>query len=132
MQLFNKTITLLNRCLENDFNDKFYITKINNVCCQINIASDNNSTDSSVSSKCSIFINEKTLPKKYLLPKQWLSLNDKSEFLTFKDDDYIVFGEISEKNIMDINEIYDKYDNVFKIFSYSYFDLLKSFQIKAL
>jgi hypothetical protein len=131
-QMFNKTITLLNRFQQDGFDDAYYITKISNVCAQIHVASNNNATNSSDSSRCSLFINNSALPKSWLPPKLWIASEQKSLNLTFKDDDYIVVGDITEQSVTDIDSLYDKYDYVFKIYSYAYFELLKSFQIKAL
>lgn len=132
IKLFNKTITLLNRFQQDGLDDTYYITKLNNVCAQVHIASNNNVTNSTDASKCSLFINNSSLPKGWMAPKQWIASNQKATHLTFKDDDYIVVGDISEQTVTDIDSIYDKYDYVFKIYSHVYFDLLKSFQIKAL
>lgn len=132
ISIFNKTITLLNRFPDSEFSDTFYITKINNCCAQVHIASNNNMTNSSDNSKCSLFIKKSSISKPYLKPKDWLASQYKSSNMTFKDDDYVVIGSISESSVTDINAIYDKYDNVFKIYSYAYFNLLDSFQIKAL
>ena len=131
IKMFNKTITLLNRFQQDGFDDTYYITKLNNVCAQVHIASNNNATNSTDASKCSLFIKKGSLHKSYLEPKKWIDSNNKSSYLTFKDDDYVVIGDISEQTVTDINTIYDKYDNVFKILSSSYFDILNSFQIKA-
>lgn len=131
-QMFNRTITLLNRFQQDGLDDTFYISKISNVCAQIHNTSNNNATNSSDSSKCSLFINNSSLPKSWLPPKLWIASEEKSLNLTFKDDDYIIVGDITEQSVTDINSLYDKYDYVFKIYSYAYFDLLKSFQIKAL
>jgi hypothetical protein len=78
-----------------------------------------------------MYIHSNVLPKQYLSPKSWLSNNSKNNYITFKSDDYIIIGEISETEISDITSIYNKYDNVFKIYSVAYYDILHSFQIKA-
>ena len=132
IKLFNKTLTLLNRFQQDGFNDSYYITKFSNVCAQVHIASNNNATNSTDSSKCSLFINNMSLPKTWLPPKQWIASTQKDSSFTFKDDDYIVVGDITEQSVTDIDSIYDKYDYVFKIYAHVYYDLLKSFQIKAL
>lgn len=131
IRLFNKTITLLNRCKNADFSDTYYISSVPNVCAQVHVSGDDNSTNSNVSSSCSMYIHSNTLPKPYHAPKVWANDSDKSSYITFKQDDYIVIGEISETQINDINSIYNKYDNVFKIYSVVYYHLLDSFQIKA-
>jgi len=131
VRLFNKTISLLNRHEKDSFSDEYYISKIQNVCAQVYISSNNNATNSANVSRCSLFIKKGSLPKSYLEPKKWLDSNSKASYLTFKDDDYVVIGDISETSITNINTIYNKYDNVFKISSSSYFDILNSFQIKA-
>lgn len=132
IKLFNKTVTLLNRFQQDGFDDTYYITKLDNVCAQVHVSSNNNVTNSTDTSKCSLFINNLSLPKQWLPPKQWIASEQKSLNLTFKDDDYIVVGDITEQSVTDINSLYDKYDYVFKIYSYAYFELLKSYQIKAL
>lgn len=129
--MFNYTITLLNRLKGNDFSDSYYKTVISNVCLQNKIKADNNATNSRVESHCYVYIHKNILPKPYLKPKDWISSNNKSNTLTFKDDDYFVVGEISETSITDINSIYDKYDNVFKIYSVADFNVIDSFHLKG-
>lgn len=129
--MFNHTITLLNRLKGNDFSDSYYKTVIGNVCLQNKIKADNNATNSHVESQCSVYIHKNILPKPYLKPKDWLLSNNKSNTLTFKNDDYFVVGEISETDITDINSIYDKYDNVFKIYSVAEFNVIESFHLKG-
>ena len=130
--LFNKSVTVLNREPLADGSDKYYPTFINNVCLQIHNTSNNNVTNSNVSSKCLLIVKKLMLPKPYLNPKEWCSANNKSNNITFKTDDYIVAGAINESNITDISAINDKYDYVFKINSVAYFQLTDSFQIKTL
>lgn len=129
--LFNNTITLLNRLQNNDFSDSYYKTVISNVCVQHNIKANNNATNSKVDSLCAVYIHKNILPKPYMKPKDWVSSNNKDNVLTFKEDDYFVVGEISETTVTDINSIYNKYDNVFKIYSVAEFNVIESFHLKG-
>lgn len=129
--LFNNTITLLNRLKNNDFSDSYYKTVISNVCVQHNIKANNNATNSKVDSLCAVYIHKNILPKPYMKPKDWVSSNNKGNVLTFKEDDYFVVGEISETTVTDINSIYNKYDNVFKIYSVAEFNVIESFHLKG-
>lgn len=129
--LFNNTITLLNRAKNSDYTDSYYKTVIGNVCVQHNIKADNNATNSKVSSLCSVYIHKNILPKQYLKPKDWVSGTSKGTTITFKEDDYFVVGEISETSITDINSIYNKYDNVFKIYSVAEFNVIEAFHLKG-
>lgn len=129
--LFNNTITLLNRAKNSDYTDSYYKTVIGNVCVQHNIKADNNATNSKVASLCSVYIHKNILPKQYLKPKDWVSSTSKGTNITFKEDDYFVVGEISETSITDINSIYNKYDNVFKIYSVAEFNVIEAFHLKG-
>lgn len=131
LDMFNHSITLLNRFKGNDYSDMYYKTVINNVCLQYKIQSNNNATNSSVDSHCYVYIHKNILPKPYVKPKLWIASNNKSNELTFKDDDYFIVGEINETSITDINSIYDKYDNVFKIYSVAEFNIIESFHLKG-
>lgn len=54
IRMFNKTITLLNRCKNADLSDTYYISSVPNVCAQVHVSGDDNSTNSNVSSSCLI------------------------------------------------------------------------------
>ena len=78
-----------------------------------------------------MYIHKNILPKQYLKPKDWVSSTSKGTNITFKEDDYFVVGEISETSITDINSIYNKYDNVFKIYSVAEFNVIETFHLKG-
>lgn len=130
INLFNKTITLFNRCENSDYTDTYYKTVLKNVCLQEKIVSDNNATDSSSRSNLKIFVDTTKLPKPYLSPKGWIASSDKSNNMTFKTDDYVYVGEYTS-TFTDINTLYNSNDNVFKIYSVSFYDILNSFQLVA-
>jgi len=130
INLFNKTITLFNRYENAEYTDTYYKTVLTGVCLQSSIVSDNNTTDSSCKSSVKIFVDYIKLPKPYLSPKGWLASTDKSNNITFKTDDYVYIGSYSS-TLTNISSLYDSNDNVFKISSVSFYDVLNSFQLVA-
>ncbi len=130
INMFNKKITLFNRYENAEYTDTYYKTVIDGVCVQSKTVSDNNTMDSSSGSQLKIFIDYTKLPKPYLSPKGWIGSTDKSNNITFKTDDYVFIGEYTG-TFTDISTMYDLKDNIFKIYSVSFYDILNSFQLVA-
>lgn len=130
INLFNKTITLFNRYESAEYTDTYYSTVLTDVCLQSKTVSDNNATNSSSSSSLKIFVDYIKLPKPYLSPKGWLASTSKSTNITFKTDDYVYIGEYTG-TFTDIATLYNVKDDVFKIYSVSFYDILNSFQLVA-
>lgn len=128
--MFNDTITLLNRYENEEYGDIYVKTILKNIHVQNHITGEDNVKDSVSSNKCRIFIHKDKINKTFVDFKKWINLEDKKGTFTLSRNDYVVLGGISEE-ITNISSLYDKYDYVYKINSFIYFDSLKSFQVIA-
>lgn len=128
--MFNYTITLLNRYGNEEYEDIYVKTILKNIHIQCHITGEDNIKNSKSSNKCKIFIHKDKINKTFVDFKKWVKLEDKNGTFTLSRNDYVVLGGISEE-ITDISSLYNKYDYVYKINSFIYFDSLKSFQVIA-
>lgn len=128
--MFNDKITLFNRYENEEYEDIYVKTILKNIHVQHHITGEDNIKNSVASNKCNIFIHKDRINKSFVDFKKWVNLEDKSTAFTLSRNDYVVLGEISEE-ITNISSLYDKYDYVYKIKSFIYFDSLKSFQVVA-
>ena len=128
--MFNETITLLNRYENEEYGDIYVKTILKNIHVQNHITGEDNVKDSVSSNKCRIFIHKDKINKTFVDFKKWINLEDKNGTFTLSRNDYVVLCGISEE-ITNISSLSDKYDYVYKINSFIYFDSLKSFQVIA-
>lgn len=136
--MFATKITLFNYLQEQD---DYIITLINNVEFQPKYETIPNITETEDKTKSliiipyykddtGIYVNKDNNKKYYLKPKQWLKASDKQYFTFQTDIDFIIVGDYSYLEDVNLNELKNSYDDLFMINRVKDFtDELKHFEL---
>lgn len=117
----NKIATVFNRHFDTITEVETWIpTVLNNV--NISNTQGANITKAGLESadSCKLFVDSAATEKAYLSPIEWnkLTLEEKRNAYTFKDEDFFVQGDVSDVEILEENFLewmVNHYDNVFRV-----------------
>ncbi len=120
--MFNNSVTIYNKYAENGV-EKWKRTIISGVFFDSTYGHNFNKFGNEKANKAQVIIPKVNVcMTKYLSPKEFIELGDKTDKWTLQDDDTIVKGAISYDIVKSTKELYQNYDNVFVITSVDYKD----------
>lgn len=132
---YNKTVTIWNRATSDDVlgDDEWYPTVISGVRIRETQGANITTTGLKEADKVKLHIMTDSLPKPYLDPLQWESLDDKSEAFTLQSDkDFFVVGDVSdvEQRAANFYDYMEKhYDGVFRISTIDKYEVIPHFEV---
>ena len=133
---YNKIVTVYNRTVDGLMEkETWYPTVLKNVRLLVTKGANVSKSGMSSADAASLYVKFDLLPdgsKKYMAPKAWCNLQDKTDYFTFTSgEDFFVEGDTSGEEISDnfFQYMKDKYDNCFKVTNVDVYDLIPHLEV---
>lgn len=129
---YNKTVTLYNRYEDDDGEEHWYPTVLENVRLQITKGANVTTSGLDTADTAKLFVKKTGIPKEYRKPLQWQSEEEKEKYFTFAEgSDFFVEGDTSESQITDdfFATMKAIYDDCYLISNVDVYDLIPHWEV---
>lgn len=129
---YNRTATIYNKYIDDNGDEHWYPTLLQNVRVITNSAVSASTDGSKQANSSALYIKMDNLPKEYKKPLEWSNLTDKSVSFTLNEDDFYIAADTTSEDctIEDFFSIMKaKYDDCYKINSVGTFYLIPHWEV---
>lgn len=132
---YNKTVTVYNRYEDDDGNEVWFPTVLENVRLLITRGENVSKSGMDSADSAKLFIKTDKLSKPYKKPLEWqnLSAEEKKEYFTLTSaEDFFVEGDTTAEEILEsdfFSYMKGNHDNCFKIANVDVYELIQHFEV---